>query len=75
MNASEDPYAAAARSAERLGALLGRPSHDVAVVLGSGWAGAADVLGPAGTCEVEVLTAALDLLKSLVPLQMAAPKT
>jgi purine-nucleoside phosphorylase len=47
VNAGEDPYAAAASTAERLGALLGRPSHDVAVVLGSGWAGAADVLGPA----------------------------
>jgi len=42
-----DPYAAAAASAERLAELSGRPRHDVAVVLGSGWAAAADALGPA----------------------------
>ncbi len=46
--APEDPYAAAADSARRLGAALGRGHHDVAVVLGSGWASAADVLGPPG---------------------------
>ena len=33
---SEDPYAAAAKSAERLAALTGVDRHDVAVVLGSG---------------------------------------
>ncbi len=44
---AEDPYAAAAESAARLGAALERPTHDVAVVLGSGWAEAADGLGPA----------------------------
>jgi purine-nucleoside phosphorylase len=41
----EDPYAAAGESAARLAATLGRPSYDVAVVLGSGWAEAADGLG------------------------------
>jgi purine-nucleoside phosphorylase len=41
-----DPYAAAAESAQRLGTVLGRTDHKVAVVLGSGWATAADVLGP-----------------------------
>src|SRR5580700_7375389 len=44
-----DPYAIAAASADRLTALAGRP--DVAVVLGSGWAPAADAIGPA---EAEV---------------------
>jgi purine-nucleoside phosphorylase len=36
-----DPYAAAAQSAERLAELTGVDRHDVAVVLGSGWAPAA----------------------------------
>jgi purine-nucleoside phosphorylase len=46
-----DPYAAATDSAERLAHLTGQPTHDVAVILGSGWARAADALtaadGPA----------------------------
>jgi purine-nucleoside phosphorylase len=42
-----DPYAAAAASARRLTELTGKPRHDAAVVLGSGWAVAADALGPA----------------------------
>jgi purine-nucleoside phosphorylase len=42
-----DPYSAAAASARRLAELTGRPTHDVAVVLGSGWAAAADALGAA----------------------------
>ncbi|HTZ93435.1 MAG TPA: purine-nucleoside phosphorylase [Streptosporangiaceae bacterium] len=41
-----DPYTAAAASATRLAALTGRDSHDIAVVLGSGWAPAADAIGP-----------------------------
>src|SRR5208282_4800287 len=46
-NAStSDPYAAAAASAARLAELAGQPGHDAAVVLGSGWAQAADALGP-----------------------------
>ena len=47
MRLEDDPYAAAAASAARLAERLGRPTHDVAIVLGSGWAEAADVLGPA----------------------------
>jgi purine-nucleoside phosphorylase len=42
-----DPYQAARASAARLAELTGQPRHDVAVVLGSGWAPAADALGPA----------------------------
>jgi purine-nucleoside phosphorylase len=42
---AEDPYAAAAASAARLGELTGQPRHDVAVVLGSGWASAAALIG------------------------------
>jgi purine-nucleoside phosphorylase len=48
-----DPYAAAAASAARLGELTGQPRHDVAVVLGSGWASAAAAIGTA-TAEVPV---------------------
>ena len=40
-----DPYAAAAASAKQLARLTGRDSHDIAVVLGSGWAPAADAIG------------------------------
>jgi purine-nucleoside phosphorylase len=39
------PLAAAARSAERLARRTGVPEHDVAVILGSGWARAADAIG------------------------------
>jgi purine-nucleoside phosphorylase len=41
---STDPYTTAAESAARLAQLTGQASHDVAVVLGSGWAPAADAL-------------------------------
>src|ERR1035441_2983511 len=44
-----DPYAAATASAARLAELTGQPAHDVAVVLGSGWAAAADALSAAAT--------------------------
>jgi purine-nucleoside phosphorylase len=44
LHVTDDPYAVAAASAARLTALAGRP--DVAVVLGSGWAPAADAIGP-----------------------------
>jgi purine-nucleoside phosphorylase len=47
--ARADPYGAAAASAARLAQLTGRPAHDVAVVLGSGWLPAADALGAADT--------------------------
>jgi purine-nucleoside phosphorylase len=46
---TDDPFALAAASAARLTMLAGRP--DVAVVLGSGWAPAADAIG---TAEVEI---------------------
>jgi purine-nucleoside phosphorylase len=46
--AAGDPYAAAAASAAVLGQRTGRPQHDVAIVLGSGWAPAADALAGAG---------------------------
>jgi purine-nucleoside phosphorylase len=39
-------YEAAAASAQRLAELTGQRRHDAAVVLGSGWAPAADALGP-----------------------------
>jgi purine-nucleoside phosphorylase len=42
--AVQDPYAAAARSAARLAELTGQARHDAAVILGSGWAPAADAL-------------------------------
>ena len=51
MTAISDPYQAARASAARLADLTGQPRHDVAVVLGSGWAPAADALG-ATTAEV-----------------------
>ena len=44
--AAAGPYAAAAAGAARLAELTGQIRHDVAVVLGSGWAPAADALGP-----------------------------
>lgn len=51
-----DPFAAARASADALAAATGVARHDVAVVLGSGWAPAADALGPA---SAEVPVAAL----------------
>jgi purine-nucleoside phosphorylase len=40
-----DPYAAARDAAKRIAELTGAERHDVALVLGSGWAGALDLLG------------------------------
>ncbi len=40
-----DPYTAARESAANLARISGQPAHDVAVVLGSGWAPAADAIG------------------------------
>ncbi|HEY5184588.1 MAG TPA: purine-nucleoside phosphorylase [Actinomycetes bacterium] len=45
MSDPADPYAEAAAAAEVLAARTGSPTHDVAVVLGSGWVPAADLLG------------------------------
>ncbi len=42
---AEDPTAAAAQAAEALAALTGAASHDIALVLGSGWLPAVDLLG------------------------------
>jgi purine-nucleoside phosphorylase len=42
-----DPYAAARSAADTLRALTGAETHDIALVLGSGWAPAADALGAA----------------------------
>ncbi len=42
---STDAYAAAEASAGNVALLSGLPAHDVAVVLGSGWAPAADAIG------------------------------
>src|SRR5713226_5562526 len=44
-----EPYAAAQASAANLARLTGCPSHDIAVVLGSGFAPAADELGTTAT--------------------------
>jgi purine-nucleoside phosphorylase len=45
--ADETPHRAAAAAADRLRALTGADSHDVALVMGSGWVPAADALGVA----------------------------
>ncbi|MHC8561944.1 hypothetical protein ACW23B_10395 [Streptomyces albidoflavus] len=42
-----DPYTAADDAAATLRALTGAETHDVALVMGSGWLPAADQLGPA----------------------------
>ena len=42
---TDDPYALARDAAHRLVELTGVPSHDVALVLGSGWVPAADRIG------------------------------
>ncbi|MGI5349216.1 purine-nucleoside phosphorylase [Streptomyces sp. CA-250714] len=53
MNASatthiaDDPYRSAEEAAAKLRALTGEDSHDVALVMGSGWVPAADTLGVA----------------------------
>jgi purine-nucleoside phosphorylase len=50
-----DPYRAAQASADRLAQLSGAPHHDVAIVLGSGWAPAADVVGDGlGAAAIEI---------------------
>ena len=40
-----DPYQLARDAADAIAEASGSPSHDLALVLGSGWAGAADLLG------------------------------
>ncbi len=56
MDPSSDPVGAARAAADVLAERTGVPAHDVAVVLGSGWRPAADVLG---TAAVEVPMAEL----------------
>ena len=41
----DDPFAAASAAATRLAELTGVERHDVALVLGSGWGGAAELIG------------------------------
>jgi purine-nucleoside phosphorylase len=56
-----EPYGAAAASAARLAERTGQAGHDVAVVLGSGWAPAADATAVAlGAAVTEVPVADLD---------------
>lgn len=49
---TQNPYDAAAEAADRLRELTGVESHDVALVLGSGWLPAVDALGEA-TAEID----------------------
>jgi purine-nucleoside phosphorylase len=52
----DDPYAAAVAAADRLRQLTGAETHDVALVLGSGWAPAVNALGePEADLEVTEL--------------------
>ena len=55
MTSSNDPYADAARAAAFVGDATGKDRHDVAIVLGSGWAGATDRIGTINT-EIELST-------------------
>ncbi|SDC12866.1 purine-nucleoside phosphorylase [Nocardioides lianchengensis] len=52
MTDTPDPYALAEEAAATLAELTGVPSHDVALVLGSGWLPAVDALGTA-TAEID----------------------
>src|ERR1700712_5488932 len=49
-----DPQTLAEQAAHKLSELTGSETHDVAVVLGSGWAGAAERITAAGTVLAEV---------------------
>ena len=40
-----DPFDVAAAAAEYIAAKTGVPGHDIALVLGSGWGGAAELIG------------------------------
>lgn len=53
----QDPLAAAVTAAREIAERSGVASHDVALVMGSGWVSAIDVFGtPAFECEAEELT-------------------
>ena len=52
-----DPLAAAAAAAKEITERTGVASHDVALVMGSGWVSAVDALGtPAYECNAEDIT-------------------
>jgi purine-nucleoside phosphorylase len=52
-----DPMAAAAQAASEIAARTGVATHDVALVMGSGWVGACDALGEAAyECDAHELT-------------------
>jgi purine-nucleoside phosphorylase len=48
-SAATDPYVLAREAADHLREITGVPSHDVALVMGSGWVPAADMLGETDT--------------------------
>ena len=53
----QDPMAAAAQAAQEIASRTGVASHDVALVMGSGWVSACDALGaPAYECDAHELT-------------------
>lgn len=53
----QDPMAAAAKAAEEIAARTGVATHDVALVMGSGWVTACDALGaPRYECDAHELT-------------------
>ena len=52
-----DPIAAATLAAQEIAERTGVATHDIALVMGSGWVGAVDALGtPAFECNAEELT-------------------
>lgn len=52
-----DPLAAATAAAQEIASRTGYPTHDVALVMGSGWVSAADALGkPVYECDAHELT-------------------
>jgi purine-nucleoside phosphorylase len=52
-----DPMAAAAQAASEIAARTGVATHDIALVMGSGWVGACDALGEAAyECDAHELT-------------------
>ena len=52
-----DPLEAATRAAVEISSRTGVASHDIALVMGSGWVGAVDALGtPAYECSAEEIT-------------------
>ncbi len=52
-----DPMAAAAQAASEIAARTGVATHDIALVMGSGWVGACDALGDAAyECDAHELT-------------------